>query len=70
MQKTGYIAWKNAVLCIITALIGSSIGAKLALRLDDYYFKRLILVILPCTALYLMFGKPFIGEKEAFPLAK
>ena len=43
--KNGYIAWKNAVLCIITALIGSSIGAKLALRLDDYYFKRLILVI-------------------------
>ena len=68
--KNGYIAWKNAVLCIITALIGSSIGAKLALRLDDYYFKRLILVILPCTALYLMFGKPFIGEKEAFPLRK
>ena len=49
--KNGYIAWKNALLCIVTALIGSSLGAKLALQLDDYYFKRLILVILPCTAL-------------------
>ena len=45
--KNGYIAWKNALLCIVTALIGSSLGAKLALQLDDYYFKRLILVILP-----------------------
>ena len=59
--KNGYIAWKNALLCIVTALIGSSLGAKLALQLDDYYFKRLILVILPCTALYLTFGKPFVG---------
>ena len=65
--KNGYIAWKNALLCIVTALIGSSLGAKLALQLDDYYFKRLILVILPCTALYLTFGKPFVGEKESFP---
>ncbi len=68
--KNGYIAWKNAFFCIITALIGSSLGANLALHLDDYYFKRLILVVLPCTALYLTFGKPFIGEKEAFPLHK
>jgi len=68
--KNGYIAWKNALLCIVTALIGSSLGAKLALRLDDYYFKRLILVILPCTALYLTFGKPFVGEKESFPVRK
>ena len=68
--KSGYIAWKNALLCIITALIGSSFGAKLALRLDDYYFKRLILVVLPCTALYLTFGKPFVGEKEAFPVRR
>ena len=68
--KSGYIAWKNALLCIITALIGSSLGAKLALRLDDYYFKRLILVVLPCTALYLTFGKPFVGEKEAFPVRR
>lgn len=68
--KSGYIAWKNAILCIITALIGSSIGAKLALRIDDYYFKCLMLVILPCTACYIMFGKPFVGEKEAFPLRK
>ena len=68
--KNGYIAWKNALLCIVTALIGSSLGAKLALQLDDYYFKRLILVILPCTALYLTFGKPFVGEKESFPVRK
>ena len=68
--KNGYIAWKNAILCIVTALIGSSLGAKLALQLDDYYFKRLILVILPCTALYLTFGKPFVGEKESFPVRK
>lgn len=68
--KNGYIAWKNAILCIMTALLGSSLGAKLALQLDDYFFKRLILVILPCTAAYILFGKPFIGKKKEFPLPK
>lgn len=68
--KNGYIAWKNAVFCIVTALLGSSLGAKLALQLDDYFFKRLILVILPCTAAYIMFGKPFIGTKKELPLPK
>ena len=53
--KNGYIAWKNALLCIVTALIGSSLGAKLALQLDDYYFKRLILTNRCCT--YVLVGR-------------
>lgn len=65
--KNGYIAWKNALLCIVTALIGSSLGAKLALQLDDYYFKRLILVILPCTALLSHIWKTVRGRKRVFP---
>ncbi len=68
--KQGYIAWKTALVCIITAPIGSTIGAKLALRLDAFYFKCLMLVILPCTAFYIMFGKPFVSEKEPLPPRK
>lgn len=67
--KNGYIAWKNAIFYMIAALIGSSLGAKLALHLDDHFFKILMLVILPLTGIYIMFGKAFTESKEE-PLTK
>ena len=68
-SKNGYIVRRTR--SAMSQLIGSSSWAQnTGLQLDDYYFKRLILVILPCTALYLTFGKPFVGEKESFPVRK
>lgn len=64
----GYIPWRTAVPCVVFAMLGSSLGAKLALMLDDAVFKRLILVILPLTAIYIYRSKAIIQEKEPLPL--
>ncbi len=48
-----YIPWKKALPCVIAALIGSNIGANLALLVSDALFKRIMLVVLPLTAFYI-----------------
>lgn len=65
--KAGFIPWKTAIPCVTAAMFGSSLGAKLALMVSDYYFKRLILVILPLTAVYILKDKSMGAEKEALP---
>lgn len=62
--RSGYIRWKRAFFCTIAAIAGSTGGARLALLIDDFYFRIILLVVLPLTAAYIFFGKPFIGEKE------
>ena len=52
--KDGFIPWKYAPLIILCAFLGSSIGANLALLVTDYYFRILMLVIIPLTAAYVM----------------
>ena len=68
--KKGYILWKNAALCAVCALAGSACGAALALRISDRYFKIIMLVVLPLTALYICFGKTFLKEKEPYSFVK
>ena len=58
LAKGGNIPWRQAGLCILAALIGSWAGARLALLVDPEVFKRLMLVILPLTALYLLRSRP------------
>lgn len=62
--KAGFIPWKTAIPCVAFAMLGSSLGAKIALMLSDYFFKRLILVILPLTAVYILKDKSMIEAKE------
>ena len=63
LAKLGYIPWRRAALCILMAIIGSSAGANLALMVDAELFKRIMLVIIPLTALYVMRNKK-MDEKE------
>ena len=64
LAKLGYIPWRKAVFCIIMALIGGSAGAKLALLVSADLFKKIMLVIIPLTAVYLMRNKSMAEEKE------
>lgn len=59
LSRAGFIPWRQTLLCIAAALAGSALGARLALLVSDYIFKRLMLVILPLTAFYIMRSKPF-----------
>jgi len=60
----GHIPWRKAALCILMAIIGSSTGARLALMVDAELFKRLMLVIIPLTAIYVMRNKNMDEPKE------
>ena len=62
--KNGYIPWKTAIISAIFAMLGSALGAKIALLISDFWFKRLILVILPLTAVYIYRNKAMVQEKE------
>ena len=64
LARLGYIPWRKAALCIVMAIIGSSTGAKLALMVDAELFKRLMLVIIPLTAIYVMRNKNMDEPKE------
>ena len=65
--KKGYIDWKRAFYCLVCALIGSALGANIALLISDSIFKIIMLVILPVTAIYIIRGKALNVEKEPFP---
>lgn len=55
--RSGYMRLKLSILAIVSALLGSFMGAKLALHLSDRYFSIILLVVLPLTAMYLVFKK-------------
>lgn len=64
--KSGFIPWKLAAFCIPCAFIGSSIGANIALLLDDGVFKIVMLVILPLTGIYVMTRKDLSPKEGRF----
>lgn len=62
--KKEYINLKTAIYCAMCALIGSMMGAKTALLIDDKIFKLIMLVILPITGLYVIFNKSLERNKK------
>ncbi len=66
----GYIRPKLALLCVAAALVGSPVGAEIALRIDADVFKLLMLVILPVTAFYVLKKKTLEKMKKNFLLKR
>lgn len=64
--KKGYINLKVAICCAICALIGSMMGAKTALLINDKMFKLIMLIILPITGLYVIFNKSLERNKKEY----
>lgn len=62
--KSGNIPWKSALPCIAMALIGSACGAKIALLVSADLFKKLMLVIIPFTAYYVLKTKNMDVERK------
>lgn len=63
--KKGFIPWRQASLCVVLALIGSHLGARLALLIDGDVFLVLMLFILPLTAVYVLRGKALERDETA-----
>ena len=53
--------FRLSVVAVVSALIGSTMGSKLALQIPDTYFRIILLIVLPATALYLLFKKNALG---------
>lgn len=70
--KNGFIPLKESVVGLICAIIGALAGARLALMISDAFFRKLLLFILPATALYVMFNKRMDkeAEEEAYSMKK
>lgn len=62
--KNGFIPWRFAMPCVVFAMLGSALGAQIAMLISDFFFKRLMLVVLPVTAIYIYFNKSMVQEKE------
>lgn len=62
--KNGYVPFKLSIIGVIFAMLGSSLGAKTALLISDYYFKILMLVIIPVTAYYVFKSQSLMIEEK------
>lgn len=60
--KAGFVKWKLCLPAIAAALLGSWLGAKINLFLDENFLKIMMLVILPFIAFYVLRTKNL--EKE------
>lgn len=60
--REGFINWKIAVVCAVSAIIGSSLGAKLSLLIDDSVLKMVMLVLIPVTAVIVLKSRGMSGE--------
>lgn len=58
-MKNGFINFKLSVPTIFAAILGSSIGANLMLRMDNSFMQTLLLVLLPISAVVVMHPKLF-----------
>jgi len=68
--KSGFIPWREAILCCITALIASAVGANLVLLFSENVIRIVLLIILPATAIYLMFHGDFDSDKKPYSKRK
>jgi len=55
--KEGYVDWKVACIMAITFLVGSFIGSKTAIAIDQTMLKKIFGVIMFLVSLKLIFGK-------------
>lgn len=70
LYKLGHIEWKLALICTFFALVGSGMGASIALLIPDAVFKLLMLFIIPITAYYILKKKEIAPPEEKLPWKK
>ncbi|HWT26586.1 MAG TPA: TSUP family transporter [Mobilitalea sp.] len=68
--KKGYVDWGAAIPSIVLALIGSAIGANIALLIDDQVMKYILVIILPLIAIYVLRGRTMKAEGTAKELPR
>lgn len=69
-MKDGYVRKKQAAVCIICSLAGSTAGAGLGFLVEDEVFEIIMLVILPVVAFYVLKEKDLDKEREVYTMKK
>ena len=60
-SRVGFIQWRGMLPVVTAALVGSWIGARLALLMENDVFKIVMIVVLPITAI-LVLNKRILGK--------
>lgn len=70
--KNKFVDWGVAIPSVILALIGSTIGANIALLVDEKIMKYILVIILPLVAIYVLWGKTLkvTSEENTIPRKK
>ena len=66
-SRCGFIRWRELVPAIIMALVGSWIGARLALLVENDIFKIVMLVILPITGFFVLNKRTLSKYRTPYP---
>ena len=61
--KNGFVDWTLAIPSVVFALVGSHLGTRLQIAIDERYLKYLLLVVLPVVAFVMLKQKKFPEEK-------
>ena len=66
LALNGFIKLRPALICIVCAFIGSSIGSRLTLLISDEIFNKLLLIVLPIAAFYVMRNKGLSEDPNSY----
>ena len=69
-SRCGFIQWRGLLPVVVAALVGSWIGARLALLVESEMFKIIMLVILPITAVFVLNKRTLSKYRAPFPVRK
>ena len=56
--KNGYVDWQAALPCMVMAILGANLGARLILLIPQQYIRYLLLATLPVIAVVVLRRKP------------
>ena len=68
--KNKFVDWGVAIPSIVLALIGSAIGANIALLVDEKIMKYILIIILPFIAFYVFKGKTIKEDNAEKPITR
>lgn len=57
--RSGYVDWALGIPSVLLALVGSHLGTRMQLLVDETYLKYMLLVVLPVVAIVLLRKKSF-----------
>lgn len=64
--NSGSLHLQVALKTAAVAFVGSMLGAQLALHISDYYLRVVMMILLPCVAVFVLFNRRQLGDESRF----